>query len=65
VKDNQKNLCEDLKNYFNNAELRAKMDTETRIEKNRGRLEERTAYTTSDIDWLAQKNKWGLKCFGM
>jgi predicted transposase YbfD/YdcC len=64
VKDNQKNLCEDLKNYFNNAELRAKMDTETQIEKNRGRLEERIAYTTSDMDWLTQKNKWGLNCFG-
>ena len=33
--------------------------------KNGGRIEKRTAYTSTDIDWLSRKDEWeGLVCIG-
>jgi predicted transposase YbfD/YdcC len=41
------------------------MDSITTVEKNRDRIETRTAYTTLDISWLTGKDEWaGLACIG-
>jgi hypothetical protein len=41
------------------------MDTCESWEKNRGRTEQRTAFSTCDIDWLYGKQEWaGLTCIG-
>lgn len=39
--------------------------TETKTEKNRERIEKRTAFVTSKINWMQEKDGWeGLKCIG-
>ena len=41
------------------------MQTFTKTEKSHGRIEVRTAFITTDIDWLKQKKEWmSLKCIG-
>jgi predicted transposase YbfD/YdcC len=65
VKDNQSTLKQDTEDYVQDDHLRKTMDTHTTCEKNSGRVERRTAYTTCDIGWLAGKEEWaGLKCIG-
>ena len=65
AKDNNKKLKQALENFVHDDALRETMDTYTTHEKNRGRVEIRTAYTTIDIDWLAGKEAWpGLVCIG-
>ena len=38
------------------------MKTICKTEKNRGRIENRTAYVTYDTDWLYQKSEWKKLC---
>jgi predicted transposase YbfD/YdcC len=62
LKDNQKNLYEDVKLYFEEA-IQTDIedyDIETRetIEKGHGRIETRYCYTCSEINWLEEKRKW-------
>ena len=65
VKGNQETLMQDIDDYVQDSELRADMDTAQTCEKNGGRIEVRTAYTTGDIDWFEDKDKWtGLVCMG-
>ena len=65
VKDNQENLKKDIEDYIQDADLRKAMDKKTTCEKNRGRIERRTAYVTNDISWLYGKNEWAnLACIG-
>jgi predicted transposase YbfD/YdcC len=65
VKDNQSELKSEIADYVNDKTLRKNMDKTTKREKNRGRVETRTAYTTDDVDWIFGKEKWeGLNCFG-
>lgn len=66
VKDNQETLKNEIENSIQDDSFRKAMDTHTTAEKNRGRIEIRTAYSTCDIDWLLDKNKeWtGLACLG-
>ena len=41
------------------------MDTHSTIEKTSGRIERRTAYTSTDIEWLYSKEDWEkLVCIG-
>ena len=41
------------------------MEILSRTEKNRGRIEKRTAYVITDISWLNQKQEWkNLCCIG-
>lgn len=54
VKDNEPNLKKDIELFVQNEE----MDKYTQKELNGGRIEKRTAYTTTDIDWLEGKEKW-------
>jgi predicted transposase YbfD/YdcC len=65
VKGNQETLEKDIKDYVQDSNLQKSMDTASTFEKNRDRLERRTAYTTSDISWLPNKEKWeSLACIG-
>ncbi len=61
VKDNNPGLKEEIELYVQNEH----MDKCAKTEKNGGRIEKRTAYTSTDIDWLSRKNEWeGLVCIG-
>ena len=51
VRANQRNLEEEIAEYVKNDDLRGRMD------KNRERIEIRTAYTTDDAEWLCGKEK--------
>lgn len=54
VKDNNPLLKENIELYVQNEEL----DSFSQTEKNGGRIEKRTAYTTTEIDWLPNKDQW-------
>ena len=66
LKDNQANLSEDVKLYFEEA-VQCGIDdyaieTYKSVNGGHGRIETRKCYTCSDIDWLEAKAKWtGLK----
>ena len=65
AKGNQPNLESEIKEYVQDESLRKTMDFARKTEKNRDRIETRTAYTTSDIAWLNGKEKWQkLSCIG-
>lgn len=65
VKDNQQTLKKDIEDYVEDASLHKTMDRAASCEKNGGRIERRTAYTTNDIDWLPSKEEWkNLVCIG-
>ena len=68
VKDNQQELKDDIKTYF---ELGLKEDNsdiaifETNYEKDHGRIEKRTYYLSYDISCIHDKNKWkSVKAIG-
>lgn len=54
VKDNNERLKEDIELYIKSEDLPICTQTEL----NGGRIEKRTAYTTTDIDWLYNREKW-------
>jgi len=58
VKDNQEILKDDIETYIQDKEFRAKMDTATKTEIRGDRKETRTAYTSTDIEWMQDKEKW-------
>lgn len=62
VKDNQPNLKKDIEDYVQDPDLQKGMKVVSKTEKNRGRIETRTAYVTSDIDWLYQRSEWEKLC---
>jgi len=65
VKGNQETLEKDIEDYVQDDSLRATMDTSKTLEKNRERIEKRTACVSHDIDWLHSKKEWaGLACTG-
>lgn len=65
VKENQSNLMHEIAEYIADISLRKVMDKAQKREKSRDRIEMRTAYTTSDIEWLFGKEDWaGLACIG-
>ena len=65
VKDNQETLKKDIETYIHDTVLQENMKKEVKIEKNRGRIEKRTAYVTENIEWLEGRKDWrGLKCIG-
>jgi predicted transposase YbfD/YdcC len=64
LKENQKNLHEDVELYFEDG-LEALAKTVT-TDLGHGRIETREYYIETDIDWLWQKPDWaGLKAIGM
>ena len=65
VKANQRNLETEISEYVKEEKLHDNMDKMRKVEKNRERIEIRTAYTTSDIGWLYGKENWkNLSCIG-
>jgi predicted transposase YbfD/YdcC len=65
VKDNQPILKEEIADYVQDVRLRNTMDSRTMCEKTSGRVEQRTGYTTQDIDWLYGREDWEkLACIG-
>lgn len=68
VKDNQKDLKDDIKTYF---DLELKRDSteidilETNFEKNHGRIEKRTYYISYNTECIHNKEKWkSVKAIG-
>lgn len=65
VKGNQKALETDISDYVQDPDLRKNMDTTVQREKNRGRIEKRTAFVTDDVGWIPDRQAWpGLCCIG-
>ena len=65
AKGNQATLEQEIKDYVQDENLRKTMDSQSITEKSRDRLETRSAYVTSDIEWLYGKEKWeDLRCIG-
>ena len=65
AKGNQPTLEQEIRDYVQDDSLRKTMDCKSITEKSRDRIEKRTAYTTTDIDWLYGKEKWkNLCCIG-
>lgn len=65
AKANQATLENEIRGYVRDSFLRKKMDFAKTTEKNRDRLEVRSAYTTTETDWLYTKEKWSkLSCIG-
>lgn len=65
VKDNQSTLKKDIEDYVQDKTLMQTMECKTKTEKNRDRIEKRTAYVTNDIAWLANSHEWkNITCIG-
>jgi predicted transposase YbfD/YdcC len=63
LKGNQSNLHDDVKLYFEDKPSGMKTTTH---DKGHGRVETRTYYLETNIDWLTQKQDWiGLNAVGM
>lgn len=66
VKGNQETLHRDIEDFVQDKELIKTMEkTNTKVEKQGGRIEKRTAYVTEKIDWLEGKEYWAnIACIG-
>jgi len=65
VKDNQPTLKKAIEDYVQCETLRMAMNTFSTCNKQSGRIEQRVAFVTCDIDSLFGKEKWpGLVCIG-
>lgn len=65
AKGNHRNLEAEIADYIGDKQLQQTMDKSTKTEKNRGRIETRTAYVTDDISWLFGRDDWkNLVCIG-
>lgn len=65
AKANQPELMKDISEYFEVKSLWKDVSTKKVKEKNHGRVETRTAFTTTDINWMPQKDNWkNLSCIG-
>jgi len=66
VKGNQRNLYDDLIQYFNDSELKSKCLSKKTTEKAHGQIESRVYYQTDDIKWLSSKKEWkGIQSIGI
>jgi predicted transposase YbfD/YdcC len=65
VKDNHPALRQEIADFVHDEQLKSEMDTEFKREKNRDRVEKRTAFTSTDVNWIYEKEKWkNLCCIG-
>lgn len=61
LKGNQGTLHDEVSEFFDDAlvrGLKAPRDTDTTVDKDHGRIEERTAWLSSDVDWLRDCQQW-------
>ena len=66
LKGNQGTLHEDIKLWFTDKELIKQCSSWEENDKGHGRIEQRTAYVTDDINWLQERHKWPyLKSIGV
>jgi len=69
LKDNHKNLLEDVSLYLDteyNKPNRGTLLSSSEVDKGHGRIEERTCFVTDNIEWLSDKDKWqGLNAIVM
>lgn len=70
VKENQKNLYEEIKDYFDDKELRAELKLngsyKKTSEKCHSQIEIREYYQCADIKWMQEKRRWkGIKSVAM
>jgi len=69
VKNNQKNLYNDISTYLDDPDMQKKLKEQGNYsitkEKAHGQIETREYYQTSDISWIYNKDNWkGLKSIG-
>ena len=65
AKGNQGALKKEIEGYVQDEELRKGMDMCSQTEKNRDRIETRTAYSSTEIGWMCEKPNWAnLQCIG-
>ncbi len=62
VKDNHPNLKKDIEDFVQDEMIQNTMEYILKTEKNYGRIETRTAYVSSEIEWLEQKQEWKTLC---
>ena len=60
VKDNHPNLKKDIEDFIQDEMIQNTMESISKTEKNYGRIETRTAYVSSEIKWLEQKQEWKI-----
>ncbi len=66
LKRNQHSLYEDIKLYFEDADMLAGCAYTKKVEKARSGIEKREYWQTDNVSWLAQKKDWaGLKSIAM
>ena len=69
VKENQKSLYKDIKDFFNDKALYEEASNDSyyeETEKSHSQIEKRTYIMTSKIDWLSNKDKWkNIKSIGI
>lgn len=66
LKGNQGTLFEDIKRFLTDPVVKADLLCSEENDKEHGRIEQRTAYVTDQIDWLQEQHLWpGLKSIGM
>ncbi|WP_370645016.1 ISAs1 family transposase [Treponema denticola] len=64
VKGNQPLLKADIEEYVQDEILRKQMDTACKSEKNRERVEKRTAFCTTNLGWMDNTDEWeGVKLY--
>ena len=65
IKGNQGNLEDEVSNFFNQAHAidykSEEFKCHTTLDKDHGRIETRHVCVTCDLDWLPQKEEWGLQ----
>ena len=63
LKGNQETLFDDVRTYLDDPE--ASLSEATEVDKGHGRIEQRTAAVSTDIDWLQETHSWpGLQAIG-
>ena len=61
LKGNQGVLHDEVGEFFDDVlvrGLKAELDTHATVEKNHGRIEERTVWVSTDVGWLRDHDKW-------
>jgi predicted transposase YbfD/YdcC len=65
IKGNQENLEAEVRNYFDQAYAvqygSEEFKCHTTVDKGHGRIETRHVCVSQDLDWLPQRDEWGLK----
>jgi predicted transposase YbfD/YdcC len=63
IKDNQPTLAANIRNFFKKSDIDkdVEIDRYQAVDKGHGRIESRHVNVVTDLNWLPQKEKWGLQ----